>query len=67
MDGFLLVDDRDGRVLCEIGDPLTAFRLLDKLEHDHPELSDVLALVSFGGRQGSLVETDLTTRVRSLT
>ena len=31
MDGFLLVDDRDGRVLLEIADPIEAFRLLDEL------------------------------------
>ena len=67
MDGFLLVDDRDGRVLCEIADPLTALRLVEKLGHDHPELAEVLTLVRFGGSQGSLIGTNVTTRVRSLT
>ena len=66
MDGFLLVDDRDGRVLAQITDPVEAFRLLDDLKEDHPELADALCLVRFDQTQGSLIGTDTTTRVRSL-
>jgi hypothetical protein len=65
--GFLLVDDRDGRVLEEIGNPVEAFRLLDELKEDHPELAETLCLVRFDERQGSLVGTETTTRVRPLT
>jgi hypothetical protein len=66
MEGFLLVDDRDGSVLAEIADPVEAFRLLDELRHDHPELAEDLCLVRFAGHRGSLVGTDVTTRVRLL-
>jgi hypothetical protein len=65
--GFLLVDDRDGRVLEKIEDPLEAFRVLDELKQDHPELAGTLCLVRFDERQGSLVGTETTTRVRPLT
>jgi len=65
--GFLLVDDRDGRVLEEIGNPLEAFRVLDALKQDHPELARTLSLVRFDERQGSLIGTETTTRVRPLT
>jgi len=67
MQGFLVVDDRDGRVLAEIVDPMEAFRVLDELRHDDPELAEALCLVRFDGRRGSLIGTDSTTRVRPLT
>ena len=67
MEGFLLVDDRDGRVFEEIGNPAEAFRLLDELKQDHPELAETLCLVRFDGRHGSLIGTETTTRVRPLT
>jgi hypothetical protein len=67
MEGFLLVDDREGRVLAEIADPVEAFRVLDELEEDHPELAGALCLVRFDGHQGSLIGTERTTRVRPLT
>jgi hypothetical protein len=66
MQGFLLVDDRDGRVLEEIGNPVEAFRVLDELKQDHPELAETLCLVRFDGRQGSLIGTETTTTVRPL-
>jgi len=65
--GFLLVDDRDGRVLAEIVDPVEAFRVLDEIKQDHPELEGTLCLVRFDGRQGSLIGTETTTRVQPLT
>ena len=67
VEGFLLVDDRDGRVLAEIADPAEAFRVLDELVQAHPERAGTLSLVRFDGREGSLVGTETTTRVRSLT
>jgi hypothetical protein len=66
MDGFLLVDDRDGFMLAEVADPLQAFRLLDDLKAAHPELADALCLVRFDGRPGSIVATTTTTRIRTL-
>jgi hypothetical protein len=64
--GFLLVDDREGRVLAEIADPVEAFRVLDELKEEHPELAGALCLVRFDGHQGSLIGTESTTRVRPL-
>ena len=66
MQGFLLVDDRDGRVLAEIGDPGEALSVLDEIARDHPELADTLCLVRFDGHQGSLIGTETTTRIRTL-
>jgi hypothetical protein len=63
MQGFLLVDDSDGRVLAAIADPIEALRALDDLKEDHPEL----CLVRFDGQQGSLIGAESTTRVRPLT
>jgi len=47
--------------------PAEAFRALDELQEDHPELGSALCLVRFDGHQGSLIETESTTRVRPLT
>ena len=66
MEGFLLVDDRSGRVLLEIADPVQAFQLLDQLREDEPELADDLCLVTFDDRGGVLLGAETTTRVRSL-
>jgi hypothetical protein len=66
MEGFLLVNDRTGRVLLEIADPVKAFRLLDQLREDEPELADDLCLVSFDDRGGVLIGAETTTRMRTL-
>jgi len=66
VDGFLIVDDRHGRVIAEIADPVAAFRLLDELRLSYPELTDALCLVRFDGRRGTLIGTETTTRVRTL-
>ena len=66
MDGFLIVDDRDGRVIAEIADPVEAFRLLDELRLSHPDLVDALCLVRFDMRRGTLTGSETTTRVRTL-
>jgi len=65
--GFLLVDERDGRVLAHFLDPVEAFRALDELEQADPDLASALSLVSFNERRSSLVEAETTTRLRSLT
>jgi hypothetical protein len=63
VEGFLLVDDRDGRVLLEIADPVKAFRVLDQLRLEEPELADNLSLVTFDDRGGVLIGAQTTTRV----
>lgn len=67
MEGYLLVDDRDGRVLLEIADPVEAFRLLDELRLKVADLAEAISLVRFDARQGSLAGTETTTRLRTLT
>ena len=67
VEGFLLVDDRDGRVILEIGNPLQALRLLDELEQDEPELAQNLSLVRLDGHEAALIGTDTTMRIQSLT
>jgi hypothetical protein len=67
MEGFLLVDDRDGRVLLELDDPVEAFRVLDELRENHPDLAGALCLVRFDARQGVVLGAETTTRLRTLT
>ena len=52
----MLVDDRDGRVLLEIPDPIEAFRLLDELRLKAP----TWPTRSADARQCSLVGTETT-------
>jgi hypothetical protein len=66
MEGFLLVDDRTGRVLVEITDAVEAFRLIDELREKYPERAEALCLVRFDGGQGSLIGTETSTRLRLL-
>jgi len=44
-----------------------ALRVLDELKQDHPERAGTLCLVRFDWRQGPLIGTETTTRVRPLT
>jgi hypothetical protein len=67
MEGFLLVDDRDGRVLAVIDEVDRALRALDRIEQDDPESAQALCLVRFGEHPGSLLGHETTWRVRSLT
>ena len=65
--GFLLVDERDGRVLAYLVDPVEAFRAVDELEQADPDLAGALCLVTFNERRNSLFGAETTTQVRSLT
>jgi hypothetical protein len=67
VDGFLVVDDSDGRVLAYVDDGAEALRLLGELELEDPALAGALCLVRFDERQGPLVGIGTSTRVRSLT
>ena len=67
MEGFLLVDDRDGRVLGHFTDPIEALRVFDVLELENPELARTLSLVRFDQRRGSIVGTETSTWLAPLT
>ena len=67
VEGFLLVDDRDGRVLAQFVDGAEALRMLDEFEQEDPGPTRSLSLVRFDERQGSLIGTETTIRLRSLT
>lgn len=67
MEGFLLVDDRDGCVLAHFLDAAEALRTIDELERDDPDLTRSFSLVRFDDRQGSVIATETTTRLRPLT
>jgi len=67
MEGFLLVDDRDGRVLGHFKDPIEAPRVFDVLELEHPELARTVSLVRFDQRRGSILGTETSTRLAPLT
>jgi hypothetical protein len=67
MQGVLLVDDRDGRVLAQFADAVDGFRILGELEDHDPDLARALCLVRFEESQGSVVGIEATTRLRSLT
>jgi hypothetical protein len=64
---FMLVDDRDGRVLAVLEDVEQAFELLDEVACDDPELADALCIVRFDSHHGTFVGAESTTRVRLLT
>ena len=67
MEGFLIVDDRDGRVLAVADQFDPALRALDEIEQDDPELAQALCLVTFEEHSGALLGSETTWRVRSLT
>jgi hypothetical protein len=67
MEPFLLVDDRDGRVLAQFADAIEALRALDELDVDDPELARFLSLVRFDEGRGAVIGVEATTRLRSLT
>ena len=67
MDGFLVVDDSDGRVLAYVDDGQEALRLLGDLELEDPALAGALCLVRFDEHQGPVVGIGTSTRVRALT
>jgi hypothetical protein len=54
-------------VLAQFTDAAEAFRAFDLLELEHPELARALSLVRFDQRQGSIIGTETSTRVTSLT
>ena len=62
---YLLVDDRDGRVLAELASVQQAMQLLGRFPGNSPG-SPTVRLVRLDHQQGSLIETTSTVSMRPL-
>ena len=62
---YLLVDDRDGRVLAELASPQQAVRLLSRLK-DTPQGGPPVRVVRLDHQQGSLTEVTSMVSMRPL-
>ena len=63
---FLLVDDRDGRVVAELEDPQQALDLLEAHARDDPDAPDYLCIVVFQDHAGAMLGTESSVTIRSL-
>ena len=63
---FLLVDDRDGRVVAELEDPQEALDLLEGHAMDDPDAPDYLCIVVFQDHAGAMLATESSVTIRSL-
>lgn len=61
---LLLVDDRDGRIVAELESEDEALRILEAMAAE--QAPEYLCLVDCHSTQGSLVGTDRTVKIRSL-
>jgi hypothetical protein len=61
---LLLVDNRDGRVLTALESPEEGLRLLEAMATS--KLPDYLCIVRFDDRQGEILGTESSLRVRPL-
>ena len=66
MDEFLIVDERDGRILGTLEDAGEALHMLELLAREDSELSAALSVVRLSGHQGALVGTQASWRMRPL-
>ena len=62
---YLLVDDRDGKVLAELASPQQALRLLRQLKHQ-PDDGPPVSLVKIDHEESSLTEITSMVSVRPL-
>ena len=63
---YLLVNDRDGRVLAELASVEQALRLLERIGRRRPALAAGVSLVRFSESQGSVVGTSTSASLRVL-
>jgi hypothetical protein len=63
---LVLVDDRDGRVITELESPEEALRLLEAMATDHPKAPEYLCIVALEDRQGTILGTESSVRIRPL-
>ena len=66
MDEFLIVDERDGRIVGTLEDAGEALYVLDLLAQEDSELAAALSVVRLSGHQGALVGTEASWRMRPL-
>ena len=64
---LLLVDDRDGRVVAELETDDQVRRVLEAMAADNMEVPEYLCLVECRAKHGSLVGTDTSIKLRTLT
>lgn len=62
----LLVDDRDGRIVSEVETQEEAQRVLEGWLADDGTIPDYLCLVELHSRQGTMLGTDTSVKIRPL-
>jgi hypothetical protein len=65
MNGLLLVDDRDGRILAEVKTPDEAQSVIESL-WGNETVPDYLCIVEIHSHHGAIVGTDASIKVRPL-
>jgi hypothetical protein len=63
---FLLVDDRDGRVVAELESQDEVLRVLEGLAREDASIPSDYCLVEFQSRQGTILGAESSIRIRPL-
>jgi hypothetical protein len=63
---YLLVDDRDGRIVAELETEDHVLRVLEAMASDEPSLPDYLCVVEMRSNHGSVVGSDSCIKIRTL-
>jgi hypothetical protein len=66
VDEFLIVDERDGRIVGTLEDAGEALFMLELLTREDSELATALSVVRVSRHQGALVGTEASWRMRPL-
>jgi hypothetical protein len=63
---LLLVDDRDGRIVAELESEDQALAVLEAMARDDETVPEYLCLVEFHSARGSVLGTDTSIKIRTL-
>ena len=63
---YLLVDDRDGRIVAELETEDHVLRVLEAMASDDPSLPDYLCVVEMRSKHGSVFGSDSCIKIRTL-
>lgn len=63
---LLLVDDRDGRIVAELESEDEALAVLEAMARDDETLPEYFCLVEFRSAQGSVLGSETTIKLRTL-